>query len=316
MVDTPPQIVLHVEPRVVQTWDEFRESKPSHSIALDGFVDSAPRYCSIGPFANFDHHRDVNRLATRSTTGQILVAISLGLFETFHRNGKPFANVFINDCDQDVCLSYWLLKNAHLVKGLSLDMDIARLIIGEDLLDASAGAYPIDPNRPLARKMAWVYELYDKARASGRLHLMTSEEIHNLIEETCDRLSLLSNGKGGECDLQGDYDILGGGRGWKLIREQGTHARTRLFADGIRAFVAVRERRDSTFDYSVGRMSPFIRFPLDKIFRGLNEIENHSGSLDCWGGSDTIGGSPRACGSRLSPPEIERCINEILAHHP
>lgn len=172
MVDTPPEIVLHVEPGVVQSWDEFRETRPSYSIALDGFVDAAPNFCPQGPYVNFDHHRDVSRLGTRSTVGQILVAISLGLFETFQRNQQPFANIYVNDCNQDICLSYWLLKHAHAVRGLTLDMDISRLIIGGDLLDCSAGAYPIDPNQPLARKMAWVYERYDEARMPRLLHSM------------------------------------------------------------------------------------------------------------------------------------------------
>ena len=312
MPTSPPDIVLHVQPGVVQSWDEFRQTKPPFSIALDGFVDAAPEYCLHGPYANFDHHRGVSRLATRSTVGQILVAINLGLFETFQQDQKPFANVYVNDCDQDVCLSYWLLKNAHLASGLSLDMDIARLIIGEDLLDASSGAYPIDPCTPLARKMAWTFELYDEVRASSRLHLLTREEMRGIVEATCERLTLLSDGKALERELQGEYEVLGGGAEWGIVREHGTHARTKLFADGIRAFVAVRARSDTTFDYSVGRMSPFIPFPLDKIFHTLNVAENRTDSRDCWGGSDIIGGSPRSRGSRLTPAEIEQIINQLL----
>jgi hypothetical protein len=307
-----PNIELHVEPGVVLTWEDFCATKPSHSIALDGFVDSAPRYCPVGPYANFDHHRDVHRLATRSTVGQILVAVGLGLFETFCCQDAPFANVYVNDCDQDICLSYWLLKNADCVRELTLEQDIARLIIGEDLLDCSAGAYPIDPNRPLARKMAWVYQRYDEARASRRRHEMSGEQIRELIESICERLTLLSHGKAEERELIGEYTILGGGENWRLISEQGTYARTKLFADGIRAFVAVRERDGETYDYSVGRMSPFIPFPLSTIFDELNEIEGCIASQDRWGGSDTIGGSPRKKGSRLSPAEIATVINRIL----
>ncbi len=312
MPTSPPEIVLHVQPGVVLSWDEFRETKPPLSIALDGFVDAAPSYCLRGPYANFDHHRGVSRLATRSTVGQILVAINLGLFETFQRDQQPYANVYVNDCDQDVCLSYWLLKNAHLARGLSLDMDIARLIIGEDLLDASSGAYPIDPCTPLARKMAWTFELYDELRASSRLHLLTHEEMQGIVEATCERLTLLSVGKASELELQGEYEVLGGGADWRIVREHGTHARTKLFADGIRAFVAVRARSETLFDYSIGRMSPFIPFPLGKIFRVLNAAENRMHTRDCWGGSDIIGGSPRIVGSQLAPPDIVRIINQLL----
>ena len=58
---------------------------------------------------------------------------------------RPHANIYVNDCDQDVCLSYWLLSEADRVRQLRIEMDIAKLIIFEDFLDATAGAIPVDP---------------------------------------------------------------------------------------------------------------------------------------------------------------------------
>ena len=94
-----PEIKLHVRPGVVYSWDHFRQTHPPNSIAIDGYVDGPAAFDPTGPFANFDHHSGVNRLATRSTCGQILVAIPLGLFETFQVGGRPVANLFVNDCD-------------------------------------------------------------------------------------------------------------------------------------------------------------------------------------------------------------------------
>ena len=318
MLTSPPEIRLHVEPGVVQSWDEFRRTRPPCSIALDGFVDAAPTFCPSGPYANFDHHANVNRLATRSTVGQVLMAVSLGLFETFRREGEPFANVYVNDCDQDVCLAVWLLSHAHLVTYLRLEMDVARLIIGEDLIDASAGAYPVDPTRPISKRMAWTFELYEQARTSGRLRSMSPEEMAALIKSTCDRITELACGRGQELPLVGAYEVIGGGEGWKLVREEGTFARTRLYADGIRAFVAVRDREEGVYDYSIGRMSHFIPFPVPGLIGELNRAEGRVDSADKWGGSDTIGGSPRMSGSRLPPGEVERIINQHLEaadHH-
>jgi hypothetical protein len=307
-----PQIDLFVKPGAVTTWDDFRNSHPCHSIALDGYVDAAPSFDPSGPYANFDHHHGVNRLATRSTSGQVLVAISLGLFDSFREAGQPRANIFVNDCDQDVCLSYWLLSEAERVRQLRIEMDIAKLIISEDFLDATAGAIPVDPSRPIMRKQAWVFEPYDQARASGRLSEMSGEAMHELIADTCDRITLLSEGKGEERDVVGEYDEFGGGPGWTLIAEHGAYARTKLFADGIRAFVAVRGLQEGRFTYSVGRMSPFINFPIAEIFERLNEAEGLTNSQDRWGGSDTIGGSPRRVGSQLSPTDVERIVNEVI----
>ena len=313
MTESPrPQIELQALPGVVVSWDQFCASHPPYSIALDGYVDGIPDFDPSGPYANFDHHLGVNRLATRSTAGQVLVALSLGLFDTFCKDDMPAANVFVNDCDQDVCLSYWMLTHPELVRQLKIEMDIAKLIIGEDFLDATAGAYPVHPNRPMMRKLAWVFELYEEARTSGKLSELDKNEMKLLIEQTCDRITLLSNGQGLEIDVVGEYEELGGGDGWKLVRESGTYARTKLFADGTRAFVAVRDRLDGQFAYSIGKMSPFIKFPITRIYERLNEIEPCETPENRWGGSDTIGGSPRQTGSSLAPQELESLINEFL----
>jgi hypothetical protein len=210
MTSISPQIVLHVEPGVVETWDQFCLTKPPCSIALDGFVDAAPCFSPSGPYANFDHHKNVNRLATRSTAGQIFVSIFLGLFETFQQNGSPFAHVYINDCDQDICMSYWLLSNAHLVSQLSLDVDLVKLIVGEDLIDSSGGAFPIDPKQSIVRKMAWTFKFYDDYRFSKNRSGVTSENIVEVIENTCERISALYLGKGEEIPLNCAYQVLGG----------------------------------------------------------------------------------------------------------
>ncbi|EMI16209.1 hypothetical protein RMSM_06877 [Rhodopirellula maiorica SM1] len=307
-----PRIELHVEPGVEKSWQDFCRENPPKSIALDGYVNGPPAYDPSGPYANFDHHCGVNRLATRSTSGQVLVAILLGLFDSFCEDGQAFAHVFVNDCDQDVCMAYWLLTHADEVPNLNVEMEISQLVIIEDLMDSTAGAIPINPDRVNIRKQAWVFELYDHARNSGALARMNREEMQRLIEETVDRMSLLARGEGGERELCGSFDVLGGGAEWQMIREHGQYARTRLFAQGIRAFVAVRECSRGRYDYTVGRMSPFINFPLDQIFLALNRAEPATAGQDQWGGSDMIGGSPRRSGSRLTPTQVEQTIEAVM----
>jgi len=68
------------------------------SIALDGYVKGPPRFFIQGPYANFNHHEGVARIATRSTCAQVYFYICLGLLDTFQKRGEPHANVYINDC--------------------------------------------------------------------------------------------------------------------------------------------------------------------------------------------------------------------------
>ena len=204
------------------------------------------------------------------------------------------------------------MQHVDELSQIRIEAEIAKLIIFEDLLDSTAGAYPVDVDRPMMRKQAWVFQLYDQARASGRILQMTEREMRELIENTSERIGLLASDQAQECDLDTDYDELGGGACWKLIRERGIYARTKLYADGIRAFISVREKESDEYVYTIGRMSPFVNFPMSRILDRLNEVDGRVGSNDRWGGGDTIGGSPRQSGSRIKPSQIEQFVNEVV----
>lgn len=307
--------MLHADPGKVLTWDEFQASKPPYSMALDGYVSGQTMYTANGPYANFNHHEAVNRMATRSTCMQIFFSMQLGLFEAFQRKGKPYAHVYVNDADQDVCLSYWLLKNQEKALSTTWNDPLARFLIYEDLIDASAGAYPFnDASAPdsLLKRQAWVFEPYTRARSECRLHTMDGDDIISLIEEICDRISLFGQSKGGTVDLDTIPEVIGGGNDWKLIVDSSIYARTSVYASGTKAFVAMRTRNDGNFTYVIGKMSPFVPFPLLEIYKALNSAEGIQSVDDAWGGSDIIGGSPRKSGSKLSPRELEAIINRIL----
>jgi hypothetical protein len=120
-------IRVYLEPRVVIKCEDFIEKKPRFSIALDGYVKGPPRFSIQGPYANFNHHEGVARIATRSTCAQVYYYIRLGLLDTFQKNGHPRAGVYINDVDQDVCLYCWLLKNSEKLEGLRFDHLLVQL---------------------------------------------------------------------------------------------------------------------------------------------------------------------------------------------
>lgn len=306
-------IHVHVEPRVSKTWDAFLAENPPYSIALDGYVTDMPRFDVSGPHANFDHHAGVDRLATRSTCMQVYVAVTLGLLDAFRRDGEPHAHVYVNDPDQDTCLAIWQLRNPSKLRDLRIEMPLAQLLILEDLLDSAAGVYPVSPRSIAMRKQAWVFEPYFQARTQGLLHRMDAAAMQAVIDAVGERITAHTTGSGSAIDLDVRYEEVGGGPGWKMIVEHGPHARTALCAAGVRAFISMRARGDGTWTYSVGRMSPFVRFPLDLLYVRLNEAEGLVPGAPGWGGSNTIGGSPREGGSRLSPEEVAHVVNAALA---
>ncbi len=302
-------IKLFAEPGRVCSWDEFRQEKPRFSIALDGFVDEGTSRDLEGPYLNLDHHKHCDRSATRSTADQVSLEINMGIFDVFQVKGLPTANIFVNDADEDVCLSVWLLMNHDRVKGHAEPI-INRLIYCEDRLDVTGGAYPFG-DVAIRRKMAWIFEPYYQARADGLLEKPSAEFMKNVIEGVCGRITTHTLGGGEELDLMGHYERLGGGDGWIFVHETGAASRQAMFADGIKAFVSVMGHKDRNHICTIGKISPWVSFPIPLIYERLNEAEGCRGS-DRWGGSDTIGGSPRKKGTALPIPEIERIVNEAI----
>lgn len=306
-------IYLHVCPGKEISWENFLKLAPRYSIALDGLVRGAPRFSEEHICANFNHHQDVDRLATRSTAAQILVALKQRLMDRFQEGGAPVLHIYVNDPDQDSSLAVWLLVNHERVIGTRSEPAISKLVHAEDLLDTTAGAYPFDPQSSVMRDLAWIFEPYVLARIGGRVRSMQGAEMANVIDAVGQRISRYSLGQGEQVTLDTRMEIVGGGKSWRMIRELGFYARTGLFAQGIHAFVSLLGEDSGRFHYSIGKMSPYIPFPINDIYKALNVAEGlDPNSGVCWGGGDTIGGSPRRVGSCLSPAQVQEIINRII----
>ncbi len=282
------------------SWEDFNKF-PKYSIALDGFVKEGPAFDSKKIVANFNHHEGVDRLATRATCAQILMAIRQDLFSTFRNEKGVVANVWVNDCDEDVCTAWFLLKNHYLVKG-TMNPAINRLVAMEDVLDATAGAYPFPSDLSALQELAWVFEPYRTFRLGGNLEKRDSSAFKSIICDVENRILLHIIGRGNNIPLDTRYEVMDSGSGWSMVREIGAHARTGMFADGIKAFVSVKDRQDGKWGYTIGKLSPFIPFDLIKLTETLNKIDSSNG--DNWGGGNNIMGSPRVKGSSISPKEL------------
>jgi hypothetical protein len=119
-------------------WEEFCATHGPYTIGLNGYVASGSRFDPAGPRLNLDHHTGVERLATRATCAQALLAIRQGLFDCFRDGDGPRAEVCVNDCDEDVCTAWFLLARADLAApGNTPRLD--RLMSLVDVLDTTAG---------------------------------------------------------------------------------------------------------------------------------------------------------------------------------
>lgn len=288
---------------------EFVDRTPDCSIALDGYVSGGPQFDPRGPHISLNHHEDVDRLATRSTCAQVLMSLRMGLFNRFRNESGPCAQVYVNDCDEDVCTSWTLLKNHHLAEG-TMNPILNRLVSMEDMLDCTAGAYPFPKDLPILQELAWVFEPYRQFRASGQLDRKDAQAYSSVICDVEHRILRHITGSGKSVPLDTRYQKIGGERGWALVEEQGAQARTGMLSDGIRLFVSVRTRPDGNTTYVVGRMDPFMTFDLVRLTQKLNELEGNPDDL--WGGGSAIIGSPRKNGSKLGVEAISFLVNQEI----
>lgn len=300
-------VELHVEPRVPPlTREEFCRTKPPNSIALDGYVYGGPWFEHKGPYVSFNHHEEVDRLATRATCGQVLMAIRQGLFSTFIPVGRNKLHLWVNDCDEDVCLSTFLLRHGFLSKNVS-NPALNRIVFMEDAMDTTAGSYPFPPDE----KLAWVFDTYRKFRLAGGLERKDPNEYLGIIEDTENRIMQYIVGNAGRVEIDTSYEVLHEGKGWVLIQETGSHAKTGVFGDGYQAYISVRKRPNGRYTYSIGKVA-FYDLDMELLFKNLNTKEKTLNCPDRWGGGNTVGGSPRVSGSSQTPEEVAQVFLETL----
>lgn len=249
----------------------------------------------------------MDRFSTRCTCAQLATQIRTGLFMAFP--GDEPVNIFFNDCDQDVCLSIWLLQNGVISQNI-VNPILNRILFVEDMLDTTAGAYGFPPDMPGLQENNWIFAPYVQARNSGTLSRRNPSEFLQIIELVCSRITKTIVGIGERLSLDPRYEIIQRFNIWAMVREIGLNARAGMFSDGIKAFVAVHPRDDGRITYSVGRAGIWIPFDVPLILSHLNEVEGDP--VNRWGGGDTIGGSPRATGSHLKPQEVADEINNVL----
>jgi hypothetical protein len=304
-------VVLRLHPGAEPvSWTEFCETHPRFSIALDGYVRGISRYDARGPWLTLDHHADVDRLAARATCAQVLLCIRQGLFDAFQDEHGQRATVYANDCDEDVCLSWFLLQNPQ-VGCLPSHTRLNRLVQAVDVLDTTAGASLHTLDRALISELAWIFAPYRQARMQGALDGPLGDLQSQVIAAVTNRIGKHLMDKGGIVSPDTRFQRIGGGNGWSMVREIGAQARTGMVEAGIRAYVSVRRRADGAWTYAIGRVSPFVPFDVLAILRELNAAEDPQRGT--WGGGNLVGGSPRLHGSELAPDEVSRIVGRVLA---
>lgn len=301
-------IIWNVEPGVMIPFSQFCVVKPRRSIALDGYCPDPPMFNPETVSRNFDHHHGVSRDDTLCTAMQVAGAIRRDLFETFCNEFGPDAQVFLNDIDPDAAMSAIMLRNHRLVAS------VANPILNRNLevlhnLDSAGGLWPYPLDMEALLEQNWMFSDYWRMRMSGELDQKDATTYLQALESMEVKFRELMAGHGKRFPLSGDYERIGGGHGWIMVREKGPQARLRMAKEGVRALVSVRNAPEGRYFYSILRYSVYTPFPIPRIMAALNAQEEADTQF---GGSDTIIANARGRGSLRPPKDIEALINELL----
>ncbi len=277
---------------------------PSKSIALDGYV-QGPQIDSAAQRYSFDHHAGCLRHVTSATCQQVFDALLLGL------DPSGF-NVYINDIDGDVALSVWLLANREQLKDPKARERVRALVDVVGKVDAFGPSYPI-ANPELGFT-------YFRGAIGPTLHIhkqAEQEDMLVILSECLDRISQVVSGQlsggVGLLEEEGLQILCTGTGGWVMATGGGTN---QLYKRGINKAVVYRPLRDGSHFYTVVKRSDFVpHFPV-----GPGDVAGtilHTLALRelGWGGSSTIGGSPKhpdRSGSRLSPKEVFEIVESVV----
>ena len=301
-------IELLVEPRKTYSWEEFKQQKPSHSIALDGIVNEGPK--DEPSYLNLNHHEEVVRDATMATCLQSYIKVKKGRFKIYGKKDGPTAKVHVNDSDFDVSMAFWMIDNHERFEDTKEEPAINELLYITNELDVMSGTFPKELNSPSMGRYRHVFQPYRDLRTSGELFTADAQTMEKVIRETGTRIHKYSEGDWEELPPDIRHSILYKGNGWTMVREVGVDARQHLFLQGMEAFISlIGIRKDGKHVYSIGRMQE-----SNKLYDALNEAEDISKDcLDRWGGSpDNGGGSPREAASGLTPQEVIKVAERVL----
>ena len=307
-----PTVSVRVERGLCVRASEARHAAPG-TIFVDGAAQGRAlrRPRSAGVF-NLDHHEGCVRAFTLAACEQAMVLLLRGL-DLRRREWTVLAN----DADLDAVLAIWVLLNHHRLAGpdASARAEIMPLLRLEGVIDAHGLAMqefcglPPELHAETRRRMERLRDSERSLRATGRWQKLDVleyvqerlEQIDELIYPSDAFVDLIEVEELGRAMLHGEAVAVACRAPVGIYEVEGQLARFY----GPRLGVVVLRQREGV--YTLRQTDPALAASLNELYAHLNRIDPaaRADAADRrWGGSEEIGGSPRAGGTRLSADAI------------
>ena len=293
---------------------------PAGTIYLDGVAQVEPFLDHERKVYNLDHHEGCVRSFTLATCEQVLIICVKGL-DLRDREWKIFAN----EPDLDTILAIWILLNHQRINNREAinRRSLFALVRLEGVIDAlglelrELSGLPADLLQKLMR-------VIDRLR-SDELALKKAGEwtkadfpeytlgVLRKLDQFLIKVGELDDFKGIEelarIELTNNRIavVVASDLG---IYELEPHL-TKLYGHRL-GWVALRKGEK---DYTLRQMDLFMPVSLEDVYQRLNFMDpvvKGRMSVNRWGGSGDIGGSPRDIGTGLSPAEIVSACRDVI----
>ena len=299
-----PGLTVHIDPEISFSEAEARKLG-ERVILLDGAGRFGPLIDPTKQLYNLDHHEGCVRAFTLATCEQALVVVLKGL-----ELERGDWNIYANQPDLDCLLALWVILNHRRVRSLvgpSRDVLIPLLRL-EGAIDANGSEFaafsgiPETALRAAQERLDGLFARESEARRLGgdadplgfaremlaeidRLvyrpedfsEFPSVESVYGHAPIGNDRVAVVCR------DPAGIYEVE------KRLKQ--------LWGERLGVIVLEREPHH----YTIRRTASLASIELDRAYAALNLLDPRVAPGELWGGSDDIGGSPRARGSGLTP---------------
>ncbi|MEX1311327.1 MAG: CPBP family glutamic-type intramembrane protease [Candidatus Sulfomarinibacteraceae bacterium] len=280
----------------------------SGTIFLDGAAAAEPFLDAAKRIYNLDHHEGCVRSFTLATCEQVMVMILKGL----DLPGEQWT-VRANEPDLDTVLAIWLLLNhRHLTSNEDLRRRLMPLVRLEGVIDAlgldlaELTGYPDDLQRSTMALIERLREEEIELKRAGAWETIDVLEFTASTLRRIDELFLTPE------DLESSREIEELSRTWIAPQRVAIGCRSSAGIyevesklrdiHGDRLGLIVLQKGDNV--YTLRQSDPFLGTTLEDLYHRLNLLDPHARGDQRWGGSEDIGGSPRATGTGLTLGEI------------
>ncbi len=322
--DEAPRMQVRVRREFAFTLERARALGP-RTILLDGAGSFGPLVDNKAKLYNLDHHSNCERMVTLATCEQALLLVQSGL-----QLKEGDWSVYANEPDLDTILAIWCLLNFERVRDLRPG---AREILFP--LVRLEGA--IDANGPeLAQFCGLTDETLDRAR--GRLDELLGREQEckkrgewqtvDFEQFTLDVLTDIDRLVYGIEDFR-EYASIEEIYGHTEIGKRqvavacrdsaGVYAVEHLLKARWGEQLALIALENHPRHYTLRRTSTLATFDLDDAYERLNLLDpavDGRPPQKRWGGSNSIGGSPRPSGSDLAPDALLDVLEDAFKKIP